>query len=92
MTIIIHVLIALASIAMASYACIQPTQIKLRATYILAASTLMTGFYLVLTMPAHMLQACTSGVIYLSVMIAAIAIARKRFTRMQTVHVDVSDR
>jgi hypothetical protein len=83
MIIVLHILIALASVAVVSWAYIRPTAVNLRVTYGLTALTIASGTYLVVAMPAHMIQACTSGLLYLAVMSLGIVFARIKLVRLQ---------
>jgi hypothetical protein len=78
MILITHIVIALASIGLATFAFISPSVRSLRGAYISAALTLTSGIYLVVSAPAHMVQACISGVIYLSIVTVAIMAARSK--------------
>ena len=78
MIVMLHVIIALASITFTSLAYLSPSTIKLRASYGLAALTLASGLYLVINEPAHMLQSCLMGVAYLAVVGAGIVATRHK--------------
>lgn len=78
MIVLLHVIIALTSIGITSYAYFRPTHSKLRVSYGLVGLTLASGLYLVWSMPAHMVQACTSGLIYLGIVTVGIVMARAR--------------
>jgi hypothetical protein len=75
MDIIIHVAIALSSIAFTTYVFFKPSQAKLRVSYGFVAATLITGSYLVWQHPAHMIQSCTTGLIYLGIVTVGIVSA-----------------
>lgn len=68
----IHIIIATCSILVTVYTLFTPSKTKLYLSYILVALTFGTGFYLVVTKPAHLTQTCTEGLIYLGVMFAGI--------------------
>lgn len=84
MIIALHILIALASMVAVSYAYIKPSVANLRLSYSLTALTIASGTYLVVIMPAHMIQACTSGLVYLSVMSVGILFARLKLAKLQS--------
>lgn len=67
MMILLHVLIALTSIITAGYTLFNPSVLKLRLNYCLIASTLASGTYLVISTHSSMVQACTSGLVYLAI-------------------------
>jgi hypothetical protein len=78
MIVLIHILIALSSVVFTTYAFFAPSRTKLRASYGLVALVLASGTYLVWTNPAHMVQACTSGLIYVGgVTVGILAVHRK---------------
>jgi hypothetical protein len=80
MIVMLHVLIALTSIGLTTFAYLAPTRLKLRMAYGLVALTLVSGFYLVASEPAHMLQSCMSGVAYIGVVsVGIVAVRRKLF-------------
>ncbi len=78
MMLILHILIALSSLALATFAYFRPSLAALRGSYALVLGTLTTGTYLVVINPAHMVTACTSGLIYLAVVSTAILAARRK--------------
>jgi predicted ATPase len=81
MTLIIHIIIALLSLVFSAYVFFSPSKSKLRMSYGLVAMTLISGTYLVISTHSPILSACTSGLIYLSVvMTATIAAQRKLAT------------
>lgn len=83
MTLILHIIIALSSIAVATYAFARPTSTGLRATYALIGATVTTGTYLIVTSPAHMLQACATGIVYLGLAGALALAARTKLVRLE---------
>jgi hypothetical protein len=87
MTLIIHIIIALSSIALTTYAYFRPSSNLLRAAYAFVGLTFATGFYMVAMAPAHMIQACTSGLVYLGIVSIGIVATRAKLARMQTVAV-----
>jgi hypothetical protein len=72
MLILIHVIIALSSIAYTSYIFISPSHTKLQASYVLMGLTLTTGTYLTWLKPAHMLQSCMMGLVYIAIVTVGI--------------------
>ena len=83
MMLIIHILIATASIGLASFAYFRPSVMLLRATYATIALTLGTGTYLIVMSPSHMVQACVTGIAYLVVVGAIALAARVKFAHMR---------
>lgn len=78
MTLILHILIALTSLAYAGYVFFSPSKTKLRISYALVTLTLISGTYLVVTMHSPLLSACTTGLVYLSVVMSGLAAAHRR--------------
>ncbi|MEK7626297.1 MAG: hypothetical protein AAB423_03035 [Patescibacteria group bacterium] len=70
MVLIAHILLALSSILFSTYVLFNPSRSKIYSSYSLIASTLTTGVYLTLIHPAHIKQACISGVVYIATMSA----------------------
>lgn len=83
MIIILHVLIALTSLGLITYTYFRPSTKNLRASYALTALTIASGFYLVWAEPAAMIKACTTGLVYLVVMTAAIAMTQAKLAAIQ---------
>jgi hypothetical protein len=74
MIILIHVIIALTSIIIASVAFFNPTLKKLIVSYGFILGTVATGTYLLISVPSHILQSCMTGLGYLTIVsIATIA-------------------
>jgi hypothetical protein len=78
MILVTHIIIALSSVAYTTLLLIRPTQTKLYVSYALVAATLASGIYLTVINPASMLRTCTTGLVYVVIVTAGIAIARKR--------------
>lgn len=78
MILAIHILIATMSLLYTTYVLVSPSEMKLKACYGFVAATVISGTYLVLSMPAHMVSACITGLTYLGVMFLAIAGAHRR--------------
>lgn len=74
----IHIAIALLSVIYTAYVYFSPTKAKLRGSYALAGLTLATGTWLVVSNPAHLVQACISGLVFLSVIFFGIALAQNK--------------
>jgi len=78
MLIIFHVFIALLSLATTSLTFISPGRNRLNLCYFLTLGTIATGTYLTILLPAHMVQACISGLIYLAFISVGLASSRKK--------------
>lgn len=78
MILTLHIAIALSSVVYTAYVYISPSRAKLNGTYVLTALTIASGTWLVVANPAHMVQACMSGLVYLGAMFLGIALARHK--------------
>lgn len=84
MAIILHVLIALISIAYTGFTLLHPNKSKLNISYGLVGLTLITGTGLVIANPTHMVSACFSGIVYLSFMTLGIVTAHKKLAKTES--------
>jgi hypothetical protein len=64
MIILIHVLIALGSIACTTITYLSPSKRKLLASYASVALTLLSGTYLVIATQTSLLRVCVTGLAY----------------------------
>lgn len=78
MIIILHIIIALASIIYSGYVMFSPAKYKIKISYVLIAATFVSGSYLIFTMPANMVTACLEGLAYLGVVSIATVFAHKK--------------
>jgi hypothetical protein len=67
MIVLLHVIIALSSIVLASYTFFKPSTKKLFVSYGLMIATVASGTYLLVGMGADILRTCLSGLLYLTV-------------------------
>jgi hypothetical protein len=81
--VLLHVLIALTSMITVSYAYARPSALKLRLSYGLIAGTLLSGTYLVVKSPAHMLETCTLGLAYTAIVLVGVLAARVKLARFE---------
>lgn len=84
MIVILHVFIALMSIAHITIAYFRPTRRQLFISYGFVGLTIASGVGLVVSEPAHMIQACTSGLVYLAVMTVAIVATNVKLARIKS--------
>lgn len=75
---LLHIVIALSSIGLASLLTVYPSRDKLYACYALVVLTLTSGSYLVLTLHTNLKAVCTTGLLYLSFVAVCIAVAHYR--------------
>lgn len=66
MIILIHVIIALSSILVASLAFVSPSIKKLLISYGFILATVASGTYLLLSYPSSILKSCIVGLVYLT--------------------------
>lgn len=78
MILILHIVVALSSVAYSTYMLFGPSDRKLRVSYALLVSTIVSGTYLVILHPAIMAHACMSGLVYSTVVVGMIAVARRK--------------
>lgn len=83
MIILIHVIVALLSIAMATFVAFRPTNRRLIGHYVLVGSTIGTGAYLVIRDNAQLITACRAGLVYVGVAAVLTVIAT---IRLQTLN------
>ncbi|HSH17748.1 MAG TPA: hypothetical protein VK978_00025 [Candidatus Saccharimonadales bacterium] len=80
MALFMHVLVALSSLVYAGYTFYGPSKKKLRASYVLVVLTLISGTYLVVSTHSPLLTACTTGLIYLTVVLSGLAAAQRKLS------------
>lgn len=85
MLLITHIIIAISSVAYTTLLLLRPTQTKLYTSYALVGATLASGIYLTVVNPASMLRTCTTGLVYVVIVTAGIALARKKLVSVQQV-------
>jgi hypothetical protein len=78
MALLTHIIIALSSVAFASYLLARPSRNKFYANYALITATLVSGTYLVVSTGVPMLSACASGLAYLAVVLGLSAFAWRK--------------
>lgn len=89
-----HIIIALSGLVLTTFAYFRPSAAHLRLAYTAVGLTFATGFYLVAMAPAHMIQACTEGLVYLGIASIGIVAAKAKLARMEadtvSVHTDIN--
>jgi hypothetical protein len=73
-----HVIVALSSIVLTTYAFVAPTKRKIYTSYAFVGLTLATGTDLVITTHTALLSACITGLFYLGVVSIGIIAAHYR--------------
>lgn len=79
--VLLHIVIALLGLVVASLAAVAPSRTRLYATVVCATATVATGTYLVITLHSNMLHACLSGLGYVTLTFGLAAVGRYRLTR-----------
>ena len=83
MVVLIHVIIALTSITVASFLFFKPSAPLMKYSYGLIAGTVASGSFLVVMSPSHALHACVAGLVYTAIVTAATLAARVKLVRQQ---------
>ncbi len=78
MVLLLHILIASSSIFYTAFLLLKPSRKGLNASYALVTLTVLSGIMLMVVSPAHMAQACETGLTYLALEFAGIFIIRRR--------------
>ena len=75
---LIHIIIALGSVAWTTYLNFTPTRRNFYAAYGLIAATLASGTYLVVSTHSPLLSSCMTGLVYLGIMLGGIFAASRK--------------
>lgn len=78
MALLLHLVFAFGSVGFTSYVFVYPSKSKLTVSYALVALTMLSGFFLVFTKPAHMVEVCTMGLLYVGFVSFGIVSARNK--------------
>lgn len=78
MLILIHVVIALSSLIYTGYLYFRPSKAGLSVSYSLIGATLTSGTYLIVSTHANLTSTCITGIIYLSIALVALLLARRK--------------
>ena len=80
---IFHITIALSSIGFTGYVVLHPSKQKLMLSYLWVAATIITGTYLIIMAPAHMVSACMTGLVYLGFVFSGLFAARHKLAKAE---------
>lgn len=83
MTLVSHLIFAFGSMAYATYVYFFPSRAGMRITYALIGLTFMSGFWLVITMPANLTEACATGLIYVGYISYALVVSRNKVAKAE---------
>ncbi len=75
---ILHIVLALGSVVMISYAAWQRSSLALYFTYVLTVGVVVSGVWLGFIMPAKVGHLCVSGFVYLVGMVMAVKSVRQK--------------
>lgn len=82
MILLAHVIIALTSMVFAGIVFFKPTETRIKVSYALVGSTLISGTYLVVTAGSPLLRACLTGLAYLGFVFAATISAQRKLAQV----------
>lgn len=82
---ILHIIIAISTVGASGFSLIKPTSNKIRLSYLLTIMTFITGGYLVVVKPSHLVSSCITGLIFLGVVGTLLFMANKRFAKSEEI-------
>lgn len=91
MIVLLHVIIAISSIGLASYTFFSPSVKKLFVSYGAMIATVASGTYLLLATPVDILKTCITGLVYLTATLAITIAAQVRLRRAAPVSIHSED-
>ncbi len=80
---LIHIVIAISSVGFTGYVFLHPSKHKLLASYLWVAATIVTGSYLVIMKPSHLVSACLTGLVYLGFVMSGIIATHVKLSKQQ---------
>jgi len=83
MALLLHIIIALASLAFTAFTYVSPSAGKLQGSYMLVALTVISGTYLVIAKPAHILESCIMGLAFVGVSLVGTVAARAKLAKAE---------
>lgn len=83
MVLLLHIIIAILSIGFSGYVFLHPSKQKLLASYLWVAATIITGSYLVIMKPSHLVSACLTGLVYLGFVMSGIVMTHVKLSKQQ---------
>jgi hypothetical protein len=84
MIVLLHVVVALISMATISAAFVRTSQLLLSLSYMFFGGTVVSGAYLLWIGPHSIIQACVSGLAYMAVASTGIIMTRRKLLANQT--------
>jgi hypothetical protein len=80
----LHIVLALASLAFATFTFFRPSETKLTVSYLSALGTLASGALLIIINNASILRTCLTGILFFAVVSVLNELARKRLALQAT--------
>lgn len=80
MLLVTHILLAILSVVLAAVTAYKPDDHHFIRTLLATAATIVTGVLLVVFNPAHIEQACVSGLLYIGSIVAILKIAVRKIS------------
>lgn len=81
MILLLHIIVALSSLALTAMAYMMPTSTKLKLSYTLVGLTAASGTWLVIANPATLVHACISGIAFVSIALTGTVLAQRKFAK-----------
>lgn len=78
MILLLHIIIALTSVLYTLALYHKPTSIRLKVSCSLLFVTVASGVYLIVAKPGHMLETCTVGLLYTTIVTTGIVASRRK--------------
>ena len=76
---VVHIIVALSSIFLSLFTAFSPSKNRIKLHYVMTATTLITGGFLLFLNPAHLGKSCVLGLLYLVYATGMSIIANKKF-------------
>ena len=86
MVILIHVIIALLSIGIASFVYFKPSVARIAVSYLFILGTVGSGTFLLLSSPSNILKSCLVGLLYLTLVSLVTIATHIRVRRLASAH------
>lgn len=81
MLLLLHVSAALASLMLSGITLFKPSRRRLTSSYALVGLAIASGIYLIFSRHSHILSACATGLLYLTIVFSELILAHKRFAQ-----------
>jgi hypothetical protein len=91
MIVVIHIVLAISSLIYTSLLFIAPSNRRFKINYALVTATLLSGTLLIFQTGSGLLQACMSGLFYLSMVSVGTLLAHKKYNRLSKQYISAQD-